>query len=424
MTAEFAVQETAAPKLWRNSGFMVFWSARTISYAGTGVTMVVLPVLAYRLTGSPAATASLAAIEVVPYLALGLFAGALADRVNQRKVMALSDAAAALLLGSIPAAAVLHLLVVPQLFIVALGVATTFVWFDAASFGAVPTLVGRSQLPAATSMVWSSGSIAMLIGPALGAGLITVLAPAYVLGLDAATYAASALLITAIRRRFQGSPRGPGRKNRVHRDIADGLRFLCRQPVVRTMTLATFAICVSWGGTFGLLVVYANRALHLVRTDVRLGLLYSAGELGGLIPAIVVSRIVKLSVIGRLMAAFMVANAVILALLAIVPGYGWALLLFSCYELTYQLVIMVAITVRQMLTPDRLQGRVNTTGRLIAWSGQPAGALLGGMLAELMPIRLVFGLMTLGVAAGAGLAVWSCLRVGPLSRISISGQGR
>lgn len=424
MTAEFAVQETAAPKLWRNSGFMVFWSARTISYAGTGVTMVVLPVLAYRLTGSPAATASLAAIEVVPYLALGLFAGALADRVNQRKVMALSDAAAALLLGSIPAAAVLHLLVAPQLFIVALGVATTFVWFDAASFGAVPALVDRSQLPAATSMVWSSGSIAMLIGPALGAGLITVLAPAYVLGLDAASYAASALLITSIRRRFQRLPRGPGRNSRIRQDIADGLRFLCRQPVVRTMTVATFAICVSWGGTFGLLVVYANRALHLVRTDVRLGLLYSAGELGGLISAIVVPRIVKLSVIGRLMAAFMLANAVILALLAIAPGYGWALLLFTCYELTYGLVITVAITVRQLLTPDRLQGRVNTTGRLIAWSGQPAGALLGGMLAELMPIRLVFGLMTLGVAAGAGLAVWSCLRAGPLSRISITGQGR
>ncbi len=111
--------------------------------------------------------------------------------------------------------------------------------------------------------------------------------------------------------------------------------------------------------------------------------------------------------IGRLMAAFMLANTVILAILAIVPGYGWALLLFTCYELSYGLVIMVAITVRQLLTPDHLQGRVNTTGRLIAWSGQPAGALLGGMLAELMPIRLVFGLMTLGVAAGAGLAVWA-----------------
>jgi hypothetical protein len=423
MSQETAVRETEPPKLWRNSAFMLFWSARTISFAGTGVTIVALPVLVYRLTGSPAATASLAAIEVVPYLALGLFAGALADRADRRMVMVLSDAAAALLLGSIPVAAVLHLLVAPQLFIVALGIATAFVWFDAANFSALPALVDRSQLAAATSMVWSSGSIALLIGPAVGAGLMTALAPAYVLGLDAATYAASALLITSIRRHLGRPSLESARNSSMRRDIADGLRFLWHQPVVRTITLATFTICVSWGGTFGLLVVYAHRALHLNRTDARLGLLYSAGELGGLIAVIIVPRIVKCATIGRMVAAFILANAAILALLAVVPSYGWALLLFSCYELTYMLVITVGITLRQMLTPDHLQGRVNTTGRLIAWCGQPAGALLAGAAAELMPVRLVFVLMTFGVAAGAGLAVWSCLRSGPLSRISITGQG-
>lgn len=406
------------PTLWRDSAFVVFWSARTISAAGTGITMVVMPVLVYRLTGSPAATASLTAIEAVPYLAFGLFAGVLADRVDRRKVMVASDVGAAVALGSVPVATAFHLLVKAQLFVVALGVATAFVWFDAANFGALAGLTDRSQLPKAASMVWSSGSVAFLLAPTLGASLIVVMAPPYVLGLDAATYVASALLLTSIRRPFQRADQLSG-DGRIRTDIADGLRFLWNQPVVRTMTFSVFAVCVSWGGTFGLLVVYASRALHLVHADARLGLLYSAGELGGLVSALIVPKIVSRPSIGRLAAAFMAANALALLLLAVAPSYGIAVLLFCGFELTYVLVLTVGITIRQMLTPDHLQGRVNTTARLIGFSGQPVGALLSGLLAELMPIRLVFGLMTVGVAAGACLAGWSCRRSGPLSVVSI-----
>jgi MFS family permease len=409
-------------RLRRNRGFRLFWSARTISSAGTGVTMVVLPVLVYRLTGSPAATAALTAVEAVPYLTFGLLAGVLADRLNQRKVMVTSDVAAALLLGSVPAAAALHRLTAAQLFVVALGIATAFVSFDAASFAALPALVGRAQLPAAFSLLGSSTAITLVIAPTVGASLIAVVSAPYVLGLDAASYAASAVLLASVRqiaRRPSPGPAGPGGRRRIRADIAEGLGFLWRQPVVRTMTLAVFALCVTWGGTFGLLVVYATRALHLARADGRLGLLYSAGELGGLIAATVVPRLVKRPAIGRMVAAFMVVNCALLLLLAAAPGYAWALLLFSCYELTYVTVITAGITIRQLLTPSHLQGRVNTSGRLIAWGGQPAGALLGGLLAEVMPIRAVFGLMAAGVAAGAGLACWSCLRSGPLSRVTV-----
>src|SRR6266704_214712 len=405
-------------RLRRNQAFVVFWTARTVSFAGTGITVVVLPVLVYGMTRSPAWVASLSLIESVPYIGLGLLAGAVADRMNRKRIMVGCDVIAAFLLAAVPAAAALHLIGMAQVLIVALSIATVYVGSYAANFGTLPALVDRTELPVAASLIGSTGQVALLCAPTAGAALLTVMSPPYALGFDAVSYLISALLPRSIRRAFARSRPGQAPRQ-IRADIAEGLRFLWHQPVIRTMSLSVTCICLGWGGTFGLLVVYANRALHLTRVDVRLGLLYSVGELGGLIAAITVPRIVKLSVIGRLMAAFMLANAVILALLAIVPGYGWALLLFSCYELTYGLVIMVGITVRQMLTPDRLQGRVNTTGRMIAWSGQPAGALLGGMLAELMPIRLVFGLMTLGVAAGAGLAVWSCLRAGPLSRISI-----
>jgi predicted MFS family arabinose efflux permease len=320
----------------------------------------------------------------------------------------------------VPAAAALHLLAVPQLFIVALGIGTAFVWFDAANFGALPSLVDRQQLPAALSLIDSSGTIALLIGPALGGALLAVMAPPYALGFDAASYLMSALLLTSIRRPFRRPQQKQGPRKRIHHDIAEGVRYLWQHQVIRTLTLSVFGACLSWGGTFGLLVVYANRALHLTRADARLGLLYAIGEVGSLISVAAVPKLIRRLAIGPLMAGFLAANVAALVLLSLAPSYGWALLLFCCYELVYVMVISTGVTVRQMLTPEHLQARVNTVGRLIAYGGQPVGAVLGGLLAELLPIRLTFGLLAIGVAAGAGLAGWSCLGSGSLSTVSLS----
>jgi MFS family permease len=407
-------------RLYTNPAFVVFWSARTISFAGTGITSIALPVLVYRLTGSAAAVAAVVVLRSCPYLVFGLIAGAVADRVDRTKIMVACNVVAALLLATVPGAAALHALTLAQVFVVTFGIGTAFVWFDAANFGSVPVLVDRAQLPTAMSMIASSGTLALLIGPALGGFLLTVMAPPYALGFDAASYVISALLLASIRRPLRRPQTIQRQLERIRTDIVEGLRFVWHQPVIRTMTLSVFCACLGWGGTLSLLVVYASRALHLAHADVRLGLLYSAGELGGLISFVAVPALVKRRAIGRVMAAFLAANVAAVALLAVAPSYGWALVLYCAYELVYVVVASTGITVRQMLSPDHMQARVNTVGRLIAGAGQPIGALLAGLLAEVLPIRLTFALLALGVAVGAALAGWSCLGSRPLSAISIS----
>jgi hypothetical protein len=406
-------------RLWRNQAFVVFWSARTISFAGTGITTVVLPVLVFAMTGSPAWVASLGLIEFVPYLGLGLLAGAVADRMNRKKIMVGCDATAAFLLAAIPVAAALHVLGMAQVLIVAFGIAMVFVWFDAANFGTLPALVDRADLPVATSLLGSTGQVALLCAPAIGAALLTVMTPAYALGFDSASYLISALLLLSIRRPF-ARPQPERDRLRIRADIAEGLRFLWHQPVIRTLTFSVFCVCLSWGGAYGLLVVYANRALHLTRVDVRLGLLYTAAELGGLLAAIAVPALIKHLAIGPVTAAFMAVSAASVGFLAVAPSYNWALLAFFLFGLAYVIVITTGITVRQMLTPDHLQARVNTAGRMIAGGGLPVGALLTGLLAEVLPIRLTFGLLTISAMIGAGLAGWSCLGSRPLSAVSVA----
>jgi MFS family permease len=405
-------------KLWRNRAFAVFWSARTISFAGTGITMVVLPVLVYSMTRSPAWVATVGLMEFLPYLAFGLLAGAVADRVNRKRIMVACDVTAAVLLVTVPVMAAFHLLVIAQLLVVALGIATVYVWFDAANFGTLPALVDRADLPVAASLIGSSAQVALLCAPTAGAALLTVMSPSYALGFDAASYLISALLLLSIRRPF-ARPRLEQAPKRIRADIAEGLRFLWQQPVIRTMTFAVTCVCLSWGGTFALLVVYASRALHLTHVDVRLGLLYSVGELGGLLAAAAVPVLIKRLPIGPMAAAFLIANAAAVMFLAVAPSYVWALLAFFLDELTYLVVLSTGITLRQMLTPDHLQARVNTAGRMLAGAGLPVGAALGGFLAESLPIRLTFGLLAVSAVAGAGLAGWSCLGSGPLSAVSV-----
>jgi predicted MFS family arabinose efflux permease len=405
-------------RLRRNPAFAVFWAARTISFAGTGITTVVLPVLVYGMTHSPGWVATVGLMEFLPYLAFGLVAGAVADRVNRKKIMVGCDVTAALLLVTVPAAAAFHWLVIAQVLIVALGIATVYVWFDAANFGTLPALVDRADLPVAASLIGSSAQVALLCAPTAGAALLAVMSPPYALGFDAASYLVSALLLLSIRRPF-ARPRPEQDPRRIRADIAEGLRFLWQQPVIRTMTFSVTCVCLSWGGMFALLVVYANRALRLTHVDVRLGLLYSAGELGGLLAAAAVPVLIKRLPIGPAAAAFLAVNAAALVFLAVAPSYGWALLALFLDEFTYLIVLTTGITLRQMLTPDHLQARVNTAGRMLAGAGLPIGAALGGFLAELLPIRLTFGLLAISAVAGAGLAGWSCLGSGPLAAVSV-----
>jgi MFS family permease len=116
-----------ADGLWRDRAFVVFWSGRAISYAGSAVTAVALPLLVYQLTGSALRTALLSTLQLLPYLVFGLVAGALADRADRRRLMVGCDLANAAALATVPLAAAVGVLTVSHAYAVALLSATLFV---------------------------------------------------------------------------------------------------------------------------------------------------------------------------------------------------------------------------------------------------------------------------------------------------------
>jgi MFS family permease len=394
-------------------GFTVFWTARTLSWAGTGISGVVLPVLVYDRTGSPALTSVLAAAEAVPYLAFGLPAGALADRSGRRGLMVGCDLCCAALMGSIPLAWALGGLTTGLVLLAALGAATAFVFFDAASFGAVPALAGRDRVAGAVSGLSASSAVTSMIAPAAAGGLLAVLAPAPAVTVDAVSYLASAALLASIRRPFR-LPDPAGRPRLTWGDMLEGARFLWRQPLLRAMTvLAGAPVSVTGGAGAGLIVIYAVRALGLARTDPRIGLLYSAGAAGSAAAALALPRVRRRVRAGRVTLAFLALNAAALAWVALAPGFAVALAALACWMFCYSMVTINGITLRQELTPDRLQSRVNTTARMLGWGGYPFGALIGGGLADVLPIRVTLLVMCAPVAVAAAAGLRSSLRGEP-----------
>ncbi len=385
------------------TGFRLFLLARAISWAGSAVTLVALPVLLFQRTGSPALTGLLTTLEAVPYLVLGLPAGALVDRWDQRRTLVGTSWFSAAVMLSVPVASVAGWLTTGQLLIAALLTSSAFVFFDAAGFGVVPVLVGRDCISAATSRMMTISTIIGLLGPAAGGALSTVLGPPHALTIDAASYAVAAGLLTRLHWTAQPDA---SRDRSTGRDIAQGLRYIWNQPIIRSLTLLGTGNSLTAGAVTGLIIVAAVRRLGLSDHDARLGLLFAAASVGSLAAGLAIARLQKRVRVGAITLAGLAGNLAFLLAFAQTTAFPPALLVIALWQATNTLVSLNGIVVRQALTPAELQGRVNTTARMIAWGGQPVGAGLGGLLAAHLGVRIALLLAAVGVAASviAGLA--------------------
>jgi MFS family permease len=170
--------------LWRNQDFLLLWSGQAVSVFGTRVSNLALPLLALATTHSAAQAGLITSARMLPYLVLGLPAGALMDRWNRKAAMILCDLARCIALGSVPLAWMFGHLTIAQLYAVALVQGTAFVFFNVAEMACLPNVASREDLPQATAMDSAAGSAASLAGPALAA--VGVFVPCYLVVLIAA----------------------------------------------------------------------------------------------------------------------------------------------------------------------------------------------------------------------------------------------
>jgi len=366
--------------------------------AGNALTLVALPVLVYRLTGSATLTAAIAAVETAPYLVFGLPAGALVDRWNRRRVLVVAGALSGLAMLTVPFADALGVLSFTQLVVVAAIISTLFVFADAASFGMVPQMVGRHRVASATSTLVTVGTAIGLVGPLVSGVLVTVTSPSLVLGVDGLAYLGAAA-VTA-RLRWPGSeevrPAAPDRRLRA--DVAEGLHYIWAMPVVRWLTILGTGASLAGGAVSGLLVVVGVEQLGLTTDSPRLGWLFAAGAVGTFVASLALPRLQRVLGVGIITTVGYTTGLISLLALSLTTTLLLALPLLLAFNLALTSLIVNGIVTRQVVTPDHLQSRVNTTARLIAWGGSPLGAALGGVIAGTAGTEWALRVASLGLA--------------------------
>lgn len=378
-----------------------FWAARMVAVVGSALTAVALPVIVYDLTESASLTSAVTALQVAPYLVFGLLAGAMADRIPRRRIMLGAQAMSALSLLTIPAAEHLGTLHVTQVLVVTAVVSSAFVWFDAAAFGALPAIVGRTDIGRANSALWTASTLLGIGAPALGGLLVALLGPHGVLTLDAACYVLAAIcLVTVV------SPMGPldqssgPERPRLHSDICEGVEFLWRHDVIRPLTLLGVANSVAAGGVTGLLLVVGVERLGITSDGGAFGVLLATVAAGGFLAAATLPHLIRHVAVGRItlgaLSLCLPAIVLLAASTSIVAAAGCLLI----WSIGNTIVILNGISLRQQLTPDRLQARVNTTGRMVAWGGTPIGAIGAGGIAQITDVAAGVGAMAVVIAVG------------------------
>ena len=406
------------PRLSTIAGYPRYLSARIAAWIGNVMSLVALPVLIYQLTGSAALTGLLAAAGALPYLLLGLPAGALADRWDSRRTIAGWSTVAGVAMLSVSVAHALGVLTPAHVMVTAFVVGTAFVFADAAGFGALPRLVGRANVGRATASQSAIYTVISIAGPGAAGLLITLVGPAWVVGLDGVGYLVEAVLIARlplprVRPKASGRPR-------LLTDVAEGLRFVWRHHVIRVLTLVGLGLALTAGGAVSALtVVVGVEAFGFADDDPRLGVLYMAASVGSFGGSMLVTRLQCRFRVGTITLAGLGITAAVVTALALTADWIVGVALLAALNAAMMVVILNAIVVRQTLTPMRLQSRVNTTARMISWGGSPVGTTLGGLIAGAGGIRLALLVCASGVLMSllAGVAM-GARRIDRLDRLT------
>jgi MFS family permease len=380
--------------LARNRDYLKLWSAATVSLFGTQVSLVAIPVIAIFLLDAPAfQVALLGTVEFLPFLLFTLPAGAWVDRLPRRLILVAGDFGRAAALLSIPIAYELGVLTIWQLYVVGFVNGFLTVFFDVADQSFLPAILEADELVEGNSKLQVSGSAAQVLGQPLGGGAVGLLGAPVAVFLDAVSFVVSGGLIFWIRKSEPKHERAPvldpnGAAAGIRAEIAEGLRYVLGHPYLRYIAASTGLSNLFSNIAFATFAVFAYRTLGL--TPFLVGLIGGLGSTGVLVGALVAGRISARIGVGRtiLWSAVLSGPATLLAAVAqpatAVPILTAAFFLGSFTSVVYNIS---QVSLRQAITPQRIQGRMNATMRFLVWGTIPIGQIVGGVLATAVGVR-------------------------------------
>jgi MFS family permease len=367
--------------------FWKFWTGETVSAFGTSVTQFAMPLIVFKLTGSAVALGAAAAMFTVPHLLFGLAIGAWTDRTDRKRLMIAVDVLAAIAVASVPIAALTGVLSIWWILAVTFATATLSIFFEAAQFGAIPSLVDRDDLVAANGRIQASFAAASVLGPLAAGALLAFVPVETVLYVDAASFIVSATALSLIRRPFNAPV--ARRTTSIRQDIVEGLRYVLSRPVLRNISLMMAMINLVSVTVFAQLVLFAKQELHAA--DSEIGLIFAAGGVGVFVLSLAAGPLRRRWSFGNVALGALMLSGILTVGLAYTQSVWLGVILWGAASGLGVLFNINTGSLRQAIVPNHMLGRVISIAMVLAWSANPLGAIAGGLLIERTgDVRLVY----------------------------------
>jgi MFS family permease len=412
---EEAFMQARRGDLWRHPDFLKFWAAESISLIGSQVTTFALPLIAaLTLNATPAQVGILNAAAFAPFLLLVLPAGVWIDRQRRRPLMIATNLGRAILLGLIPVLAVTGRLRMEYLYAIMFLSGSCNVVFQLAYQAYLPALVDRDQITEGNSKLAATTSIAEIGGPGIGSLMVALFSPSFALILDAASFLIGATVLGFIRKP-EHPPARPEHKQALRSEISDGFRLTFGHPCLRAFAGEAATYNLFWTMMQTVFVLYVVRELRLPQEIY--GMILIAGSSGALVGALVTNQIAQRLGIGATIVATAILADVAPLLIPLAGGPNVIRIGILMLSFFFQGIGMTGcnvhiVSLRQVITPDQLRGRMNASYRLLVSGMLPIGALLGGFLGEAIGIRA-----TLFVGALGLLSTWLWIWFSPVPKL-------
>ena len=372
-----------------------------ISGMGTQASLVALPYQVYVQTKSPLLTGLLGAAELGPLIVMALLGGALADKLDRRRLLLIDQVALVLIAAALCGAALAGAPPVWMLYVLAGLLAGFGAVQNVARSAIVPNLVAPANLRSALAVNYGLYQLTMVIGPGLGGLLISAGGVQLAYGVDALSCAAMVWGVLAIR------PQPPQRDEHepdvgIRRSIADGLRFVGRNRAL----LGSFAIdlnAMAFGMPRALFPVLAVSVFHAGASGT--GLLFAAVSAGATVAALTTRWLEDVRRLGLIVIGAVTVWGRAIAVTALVSNIWIAAALLAVAGAADSVSAVCRNVINQSVTPDAMRGRMSSIYSLVVTSGPRIGDIESGAVASLTSARISMASGGLACMVGVALIV-------------------
>jgi MFS family permease len=380
-----AIDLAAPPRF--GIGFRWLLASSWLTNLGDGIAIAAGPLLVASLTDDPLLIAMAALLQWLPPLLFGLYAGALADRLDRKLMVIVTNVIRAGVLGVITAMIVTDTVSIAAVLAALFVLGTAEVFADNTTHTLLPMLVRRDDLAIANGrLMVGFVTFNQLAGPPVGAALFAA-GMAWPFVGQSVMVLAGALLVGRLALPPHGRETRE-RETRVWHEIAEGLRWTRHHAAVRTLVLTIFIFNITFGAAWSVLVLYATDRLGL--GAIGFGLITTISAVGGLVGTLAYGWITRRLSLGNIMRIGLIIETLTHLGLALTTSplvAGAIFFVFGAHAFVWG---TTSVAVRQRAVPDALQGRVGSVNMVGVYGGLVIGSGIGGLLARQFGVAAPF----------------------------------